>query len=104
MADPLAENLTTSAPASAAAAAATPPLEEAGFAHLHADDGSVTCVRKYEISLGRRSKQAVDVVLGDSMSLSRLHARIYWDFEGSRWELEVLGKNGEDSPSYLMFE
>ena len=41
-------------------------------------------MRKYEIVLGRRSKSTdLDVVLGDMMSVSRKHAKIYYNFDAS---------------------
>ena len=39
-------------------------------------------IQKYEVILGRQSKSAnVDVVLGQSMNVSRCHAKIVYNFE-----------------------
>lgn len=60
-----------------------------GFARLLGDNID-HIVRKYDIILGRQNKnKPVDVVLGDTMSVSRQHARIRYDFEKSR-VMEVL--------------
>ncbi len=74
-----------------------PRLPRVGFARLK---GVYGCdvdyyMKKYEIIIGRRSKSTpVDVVLGDSMSISRKHAKIVFDFRLHIWMLKVLGKNG----------
>jgi hypothetical protein len=69
-------------------------LARVGFARL-SGPGVDHLVRKYEVLLGRRSKAAdLDVPLGDLMSVSRRHAKIAYNFETGRWELELLGKNG----------
>ena len=76
------------APAGAAAPAAEvfvsggdPRLARCGFAKLVGEKVD-HIMRKYEITLGRRSKATnLDVVLGDFMSVSRNHARIYYNFE-----------------------
>ena len=52
-------------------------------------------VRKFEIMMGRISKNApIDVVLGDSNSISRQHAKIVYSFEHGAFELVVMSKNG----------
>mmetsp|Transcript_35095 Transcript_35095/g.98955 ORF Transcript_35095/g.98955 Transcript_35095/m.98955 type:complete len:151 (-) Transcript_35095:226-678(-) len=72
------------------------PLK-AGFAKLvgvHGLDLDYT-IQKYEVILGRRSKSTqCDVILGDSMSISRVHAKIAYNFSKRMWELTVPGKNG----------
>lgn len=56
-------------------------VKRCGFARLHGEEVDYI-VRKYDILLGRKSKaSAVDVVLGDHMSVSRQHARIYYNFK-----------------------
>ena len=72
-------------------------VEKVGFAKLMGTEGSDLdyTVKKYEIFIGRKSKSTpVDVVLGNSMSISRKHAKISYNFENQNWELTVLGKNG----------
>lgn len=56
-------------------------VKRCGFARLYGEEVDYI-VRKYDILLGRKSKaSAVDVVLGDHMSVSRQHARIYYNFK-----------------------
>ncbi|KAI8574244.1 hypothetical protein RHMOL_Rhmol01G0339900 [Rhododendron molle] len=72
---------------------------EAGFAKLQGEDFEYY-MQTYSIVLGRNSKKspAVDVDLstlgGGLKSISRHHARIFYDFRRRRFALEVLGKNG----------
>lgn len=70
---------------------------EVGFAKLQGEDFEYY-MQTYSIVLGRNSKRAeVDVdltSLGGGMSISRKHARIFYDFARRRFALEVLGKNG----------
>ncbi|PKU81043.1 FHA domain-containing protein FHA2 [Dendrobium catenatum] len=70
---------------------------EVGFAKLQGEDFEYY-MQTYSIILGRNSKRAeVDVdltSLGGGMSISRKHARIFYDFSRRRFALEVLGKNG----------
>lgn len=64
-----------------------PRLKSVGFAKL-AGENVDHIMRKYEIVLGRKSKASpVDVVLGDMMSVSRQHAKIYFNFEKRKWAL-----------------
>lgn len=61
-----------------------PRLKRVGFAKLVGENVD-HIMRKYEIVLGRRSKAtALDVVLGDMMSVSRQHAKIFYNFESSK--------------------
>jgi hypothetical protein len=72
-------------------------MEKVGFAKLMGTEGSTIeyTIKKYEIFIGRKSKSTpVDVVLGNSMSISRKHAKISYNFEEKIWQLTVLGKNG----------
>ena len=72
-----------------------PRIHKVGFARLVGTPGVDHIVNKYEIVLGRRNKnKAIDVSLGDTMSVSRQHARIYYDFSNKGFYLLVLGKNG----------
>lgn len=72
-------------------------MKKVGFARLKGVEGSDVdySVQKYEVFIGRKSKSTpVDVVLGNSMSISRKHAKIAFNFETKNWELTILGKNG----------
>lgn len=63
---------------------ADPRIQDVGFAKLQGS-GIDHVMRTYEIVLGRASKDArPDVVLGDTKSVSRQHARIYFNFD-SGW-------------------
>lgn len=70
---------------------------EAGFAKLQGEDFEYY-MQTYSILLGRNSKKStVDVdlsSLGGGMNISRVHARIFYDFPRRRFALEILGKNG----------
>lgn len=71
-----------------------PRLEKCGFAKL-LGEGYEFFVKKYEVTMGRKSKStALDIVLGDNMNISRHHATIRYNFDTSKFELVVLGKNG----------
>ncbi|KAK9918354.1 hypothetical protein WJX75_003459 [Coccomyxa subellipsoidea] len=71
-----------------------PRINQVGFAKL-LGDGIEVNAKKYEIVIGRHSKSSiVDVVLGDSLNISRQHAKILYNFSRGVWELHVLGKNG----------
>ncbi|CAD7703127.1 unnamed protein product [Ostreobium quekettii] len=71
-----------------------PRLAKCGYAKLQGE-GVEFYVRKYEVTMGRRSKSTqLDVVLGDNMNISRKHACIRFNFEKGYFELVVLGKNG----------
>ena len=64
-----------------------PRIQRVGFARLVGNDLDYL-MRKYEITLGRRSKNStLDVILGDTMSLSRNHAKISYSFERSKRKL-----------------
>ncbi|QDZ19019.1 FHA domain-containing protein [Chloropicon primus] len=72
-------------------------VKKVGFARLKGVEGSDIdyLLKKYEIFIGRKSKSTpVDVVLGNSMSISRKHAKISYNFDTRNWELTILGKNG----------
>jgi hypothetical protein len=53
-------------------------------------------VRKLQVSLGRKVSvpESVDVPLGNTKSVSRQHARLYYNFSLERFELTIFGKNG----------
>ncbi|GIL48320.1 hypothetical protein Vafri_4599 [Volvox africanus] len=71
-----------------------PRLARCGFAKLQGD-GIEFFVRKYEITMGRTSKNStLDLILGDSTTISRQHASIRYNFDTKSFELVVLGKNG----------
>ncbi|CAL0324410.1 unnamed protein product [Lupinus luteus] len=70
---------------------------EAGFAKLQGKDFEFY-MQTYSILLGRSSKiSSVDLDLsrlGGGTTISRHHARIYYDFTSHHFALEVLGKKG----------
>ncbi|GIL74672.1 hypothetical protein Vretimale_2312 [Volvox reticuliferus] len=71
-----------------------PRLARCGFAKLQGE-GIEFFVRKYEITMGRTSKNStLDLILGDSTTISRQHASIRYSFDTKSFELVVLGKNG----------
>lgn len=53
-------------------------------------------IQTLTLVIGRKAKRDdnVDVHLGTSKSISRVHAKIYYQFDAMSWEIEVLGKNG----------
>jgi hypothetical protein len=53
-------------------------------------------VRKLQVSLGRKVSvpENVDVPLGNTKSVSRQHARLFYNFSLERFELTIFGKNG----------
>ena len=72
-----------------------PRIHKVGFARLVGYPRIDHIVNSYEIVLGRRNKnKPIDVSLGETMSVSRQHARIYYDFSKQGFYLVVLGKNG----------
>ncbi|EFJ46772.1 hypothetical protein VOLCADRAFT_92922 [Volvox carteri f. nagariensis] len=71
-----------------------PRLARCGFAKLQGE-GIEFFIRKYEITMGRTSKNStLDLILGDSTTISRQHATIRYNFDAKCFELAVLGKNG----------
>ena len=58
-------------------------------------------VRKFEVMMGRTSKQPTDVALGDNMNISRQHAKIVYNFQSKAFELIVMGKNGAWNDAWL---
>ena len=59
-----------------------PRLARCGFARLVGEGGLDFVLRKYECSMGRKSKSGnQDVCLGEAMSISRQHAEIKYNFE-----------------------
>ncbi|MEW5306849.1 MAG: hypothetical protein WDW36_009287 [Sanguina aurantia] len=61
----------------------------------YGQEGVHVLLRKYEIILGRYSKGApVDVVLGETMNISRQHGKIVYNFVTKCFDLVVLSKNG----------
>ena len=70
-------------------------LEQAGFAKLLGPELEYV-MRKYECILGRKSKAGgVDVELGSTMSISRKHAKILYNFD--------KGKNGVNGKGFFVF-
>jgi pSer/pThr/pTyr-binding forkhead associated (FHA) protein len=69
-------------------------IHKVGFARLLGKNID-HIMNKYDIILGRTNKnKPIDVAVGDTMSVSRQHARIYYNFSKTGFFLEVMGKNG----------
>jgi hypothetical protein len=53
-------------------------------------------IRTLQVSLGRKvtNPDNVDIPLGNTKSVSRQHARLFYNFSTQRFELMVFGKNG----------
>ncbi|KAI9475879.1 MAG: fork head domain-containing protein [Benjaminiella poitrasii] len=53
-------------------------------------------IRTLQVSLGRKvsNPDNVDIPLGNTKSVSRQHARLFYNFSSHRFELMVFGKNG----------
>ncbi|KAG7674515.1 hypothetical protein Ndes2526B_g05250 [Nannochloris sp. 'desiccata'] len=69
-------------------------MQRVAFAHL-VGNGIDYLVKKYEITLGRKAKNYTpDVIMGETMSVSRQHAKIIFNFDTNQFELIVLGRNG----------
>ncbi|MQL95767.1 hypothetical protein Taro_028429 [Colocasia esculenta] len=73
-------------------------VSRAGFAKLQGED-FYFYMQKYSILIGRGGSRRtnVDVDLGrvgGGTNVSRVHARIFYDFPRRRFALEVIGKNG----------
>nr|CAB3489774.1 unnamed protein product [Digitaria exilis] len=97
--------------AAAAAATQASSKREVGFAKLQGECFEYY-MQNYSIIVGRSSRRSskdpaaaqppeadegVDLdlgLLGGGMNVSRRHARIFYDFDLQRFQLEVLGKNG----------
>jgi hypothetical protein len=77
----------------------TPPpkphqlAQRCGFARIRGE-GIDYVVRQYETTIGRVSKQGVDLPITDHAAISRRHATISYSFDRRRWELAVEGRNG----------
>lgn len=64
-----------------------PRLQQVGFAKLLGENIDYV-IKKYEVTLGRGTKTgAIDVPLGEGKQLSRLHARIVYDFSAGARKL-----------------
>jgi hypothetical protein len=60
-------------------------VQRVAFAHLVGNDIDYL-MKKYEITLGRKAKNYTpDVIMGDTMSVSRQHAKIVYNFDASKW-------------------
>lgn len=61
-------------------------------------EGDELCyyMRTLQVSLGRKvsTPNNVDIPLGNTKSVSRQHARVFYNFSSQRFELMVFGKNG----------
>ncbi|KAI8074097.1 fork head domain-containing protein [Gongronella butleri] len=75
--------------------------------HLQVDSGPVQAyakleskhfcyyIRTLQVTLGRKvHNNKVDIPLGNIKSVSRQHARLFYNFNSQRFELMVIGKNG----------
>lgn len=53
-------------------------------------------IRTLQVTLGRKASTTdnVDVPLGNTKSVSRQHARLFYNFSTQRFEMNVFGKNG----------
>lgn len=53
-------------------------------------------VRTLQVTMGRKVSKpnSVDITLGTMKSVSRHHARLFYNFTTQRFELMVFGKNG----------
>lgn len=61
-------------------------------------EGDQACyyIRTFQVTLGRTVTRmsTVDIPLGKVKSVSRQHARLFYNFATQRFEMMVLGKNG----------
>ncbi|RUO96215.1 fork head domain-containing protein [Jimgerdemannia flammicorona] len=53
-------------------------------------------IRTLQVTLGRKASNSdnVDIPLGNTKSVSRQHARLFYNFSTQRFEMNVFGKNG----------
>ena len=53
-------------------------------------------IRTLQVTMGRQMTRAntVDIPLGNAKSVSRQHARLFYNFATQRFEIMVFGKNG----------
>ncbi|KAK4510498.1 uncharacterized protein ATC70_004929 [Mucor velutinosus] len=65
------------------------------YAKLESDDFCYY-IRTLQVTLGRKVKKpdSVDIPLGNIKSVSRQHARLFYNFSTQRFELMIFGKNG----------
>jgi hypothetical protein len=65
------------------------------YAKLEGDDFCYY-IRTLQVTLGRKVKnpESVDIPLGNIKSVSRQHARLFYNFSEQRFEMMVFGKNG----------
>jgi hypothetical protein len=65
------------------------------YAKLEGDDFCYY-IRTLQVTLGRKVKnpESVDIPLGNTKSVSRQHARLYYNFSEQRFEMMIFGKNG----------
>lgn len=84
---------TSSTTQEAAATAAAGPVQ--AYAKLEGDDFCYY-IRTLQVTLGRKVKKPdnVDIPLGNTKSVSRQHARLFYNFTTQRFEMMVFGKNG----------
>lgn len=99
-------NTTPSAVSELASASKEPNLQEPIVATIDSGpvqayaklEGEDFCyyIRTLQVSLGRKvtNPENVDIPLGHTKSVSRQHARLYYNFSTQRFELIVFGKNG----------
>ena len=75
------------------AAAGAAPIQ--AYAKLQGEN-FVYYIRTLALTLGRRvpGSETVDVDLGPSRNISRVHARIEYDFQSRQFTICPLGKNG----------
>lgn len=65
------------------------------YAKLEGDDFCYY-IRTLQVTLGRKVKtpESVDIPLGNIKSVSRQHARLFYNFSEQRFEMMIFGKNG----------
>ncbi|CAI2186356.1 6257_t:CDS:2 [Funneliformis geosporum] len=65
------------------------------FAKLEGDNFCYY-IKTLQVILGRKAggSDQVDIHLGSTKAISRQHARLYYNFQEQRFELEIFGKNG----------
>ncbi|CAG8444210.1 7510_t:CDS:2 [Funneliformis caledonium] len=65
------------------------------FAKLEGDNFCYY-IKTLQVILGRKASGSdqVDIHLGSTKAISRQHARLYYNFQEQRFELEIFGKNG----------
>ncbi|ORX53476.1 hypothetical protein DM01DRAFT_1336015 [Hesseltinella vesiculosa] len=71
------------------------PVPVQAYAKLEGEDFCYY-IRTLQVTLGRKATKPdnVDIPLGNTKSVSRQHARLFYNFATQRFEMMVFGKNG----------